>query len=92
MIKKAKPLRYLDVTKPNSNNKYYIIPARKRKLSDATRVVEEVDAEYYENHPEKFMSDDLIPIQYTGWRKKKKNKKSKPKRRLARKMCKCGDR
>jgi hypothetical protein len=76
-IKKPKQL-YLDVTKPNTNDKYYLINMK-------NKLVGEVNSEDYTNHPGDFLNDEITPIRYTGWRKKKTNK-SKTKRK---KGCDC---
>jgi len=75
VVKKKIPVIYLDVTKPNSEGNFYL-------LNQKNKVVGEVPAKEYLKNPDKFMNDEIMPIQYTGWREKKDNK-SKAKR------CKC---
>jgi len=77
-IKKIKQL-YLDVTKPNVEDKYYLINMK-------NKLVGEVTAEDYAKNPGDFLNDEITPIRYTGWRKKKTNK-SKSKRK--KKNCGC---
>ena len=77
-VKKSKQL-YLDVTKPNTNDIYYLINMK-------NKVIGEVTEEEYLKHPDKYMTDEITPIRYTGWRKKKTNK---PKSKRKKKDCGC---
>jgi hypothetical protein len=75
MVVKKKPMMYLDVTKPNADNNYYLIDSK-------NKIVGEVPVSKYQKNPEKYLSDEITPMTYTGWRKKQ-FKKPKTKR------CKC---
>lgn len=79
MVAKKKPMLYLDITKPNSSGNYYLLSEKKNK------VVGEVPKIKYEKHPEDYLNEEITPIRYTGWRKKKGIKKIKSKV----KRCKC---
>jgi len=76
MVVKKKPMLYLDITKPNADGVYYL-------LNQKNKVVGEVSEKEYLKHPDRFMNEDITPIQYTGYREKKKSIKPKTKR------CKC---
>jgi hypothetical protein len=77
-VKKPKHL-FLDVTKPNTNDIYYLINMN-------NKIVGEITATEYEKHPEKYLTDEITPIRYTGWRKKKT---TKPKSKRKKKDCGC---
>lgn len=84
------PLKtFLDVTnkKDDPKDKYYIIPSTKKSPFDPDRLLGEVDIDEYENHSGKYYTDDMIPIIRS--RSKKKRAKPKPRRKLAKKMCRC---
>jgi len=50
------------------------------------KIVGEITATEYEKHPEKYLTDEITPIRYTGWRKKKA---TKPKSKRKKKDCGC---
>lgn len=77
-VKKPKQL-YLDVTTPNTEDKYYLINMK-------NKLVGEVPSKEFEQNPENYLTDEITTIRYTGWRKKKTSK-SKTKRK--KKGCGC---
>lgn len=74
-IRKSK-LLYLDITKPNAEDNFYLINAK-------NKLVGEITSDEYTKHPENYLNDEITSIRYTGLRKKKLNK-SKIKR-----TCRC---
>jgi hypothetical protein len=81
MVVKKKPMLYLDITKPNTGNNFYIINSK-------NKLIGEVPAEEYREHSEKYLTDEMTPITYTGYRKKKGDK-VKSKRKTKKKDCGC---
>lgn len=75
MAVKKQSMIYLDVTKPNLEDNYYLVNAKNKMIG-------EVKAEDYKAHPEDFLTDEITTMRYTGYRKKKS---TKPKT----KRCKC---
>ena len=73
MTVKKSGLLYLDVTKPNTEDNFYLINAK-------NRLVGEITSDEYTKHPENYLNDEITSIRYTGLRKKKSNK-SKTKRK-----------
>ena len=82
IVKKPKQL-YLDVTEPNLEGNFYIMDPRKKD-----KVIGEVAKTEFMKHPEKFMTEEIVAIKRTGWRKKKGGK-SKSKRKAKKKDCGC---
>lgn len=74
-IRKSK-LLYLDITKPNAEDNFYLINAK-------NKLVGEITSDEYTKHPENYLNDEITSIRYTGLRKKKLTK-SKIKR-----TCRC---
>ena len=81
VVKKPKQL-HLDVTEPNLDGMFYIMHPKKKDT-----VIGEVAKSEFMKHPEKFMTEEIVAVKRTGWRKKKTTKKSKTKR--AKKDCGC---
>ena len=81
VVKKPKQL-HLDVTEPNLDGMFYIMHPKKKDT-----VIGEVAKSEFMKHPEKFMTEEIVAVQRTGWRKKKTTKKSKAKR--TKKDCGC---
>jgi len=82
VVKKPKQL-HLDVTEPNLDGMFYIMHPKKK---DA--VIGEIAKAEFMKHPEKFMTEEIVAVQRTGWRKKK-NSKNKSKRKSKKKDCGC---
>jgi hypothetical protein len=81
VVKKPKQL-HLDVTEPNLDGMFYIMHPSKKDT-----VIGEVAKSEFMKHPEKFMTEEIVAVKRTGWRKKKTTKKSKAKR--TKKDCGC---
>lgn len=83
VVKKPKQL-YLDITEPpNIEGNFYLLDPSKK-----SKVIGEISKSEYMKHPEKFMTEEIVAIRRTGWRKKK-NSKDKSKRKLKKKDCGC---